>query len=57
MTDLSAPLQPRTAKPPLARALSLPWAFVKSLFEPRPDSDVDLRHANERFLKDIGLRR
>ena len=57
MTDLSAPLQTRAPTSPLARALRLPLKFVKSLFEPRPGSDVDLRHANEHFLRDIGLRR
>ncbi|MBS0126497.1 hypothetical protein [Thetidibacter halocola] len=57
MTDLSAQQQSRTAKSPLARALNLPLTLVKSLFGPRPDSDVDLRHANEHFLRDIGLRR
>jgi hypothetical protein len=57
MTDLSAPMQSRTAKSPLARALRLPWTLVKSIFGPRPNSDVDLRHANEHFLRDIGLRR
>ncbi len=57
MTDLSAPLQTPAPTSPLARALRLPLKFVKSLFEPRPGSDVDLRHANEHFLRDIGLRR
>ncbi|WP_300581812.1 hypothetical protein [Marivita sp.] len=57
MTDLSAPLQSRTPKSPLARALSLPLALLKSLFGPRPGCDVDLRHANAHFLRDIGLRR
>jgi hypothetical protein len=57
MTDLSAPLQTRTPTSPLARALRLPLMLLKSLFEPRPGSDVDLRHANEHFLRDIGLRR
>ena len=57
MTDHSAPLQSRKLKSPLARALRLPLALVKSLFGPRPGSDVDLRHFNERFLRDIGLRR
>ncbi|WP_416881672.1 hypothetical protein [Marivita sp.] len=57
MTDLSALLQSRTPKSPLAHALSLPLALLKSLFGPRPGSDVDLRHANAHFLRDIGLRR
>lgn len=57
MTDLSAPRQTRAPTSPLARALRLPLTLVKALFGPRPHSDVDLRHANERFLRDIGLRR
>ncbi|MXQ06785.1 hypothetical protein GQ651_02890 [Alphaproteobacteria bacterium GH1-50] len=57
MTDLSAPLQSGKLKSPLARILRLPLALVKSLFGPRPGSDVDLRRVNERFLRDIGLRR
>jgi hypothetical protein len=57
MTDVSAPLQTRTTTSPIARALRLPLKLVKSLFAPRPGSDVDLRHANEHFLRDIGLRR
>ncbi len=57
MTDRSAPLQTRTPTSPLARALRLPLTLLKSLFAPRPGSDVDLRHANDHFLRDIGLRR
>lgn len=57
MTDLSAPLQNRATTSPIARALRLPLTLLKSLFAPRPGSDVDLRHANEHFLRDIGLRR
>lgn len=57
MTDHLAPLQSCKLKSPLARALRLPLSLLKSLFGPRPGSDVDLRHVNERFLRDIGLRR
>lgn len=57
MTDLLAPLQTRAPTSPLARALRLPLTLLKPLFGPRPGSDVDLRHANEHFLRDIGLRR
>ncbi len=57
MTDLSAPLRTRAPKSLLARALRLPLTLMKSLLGRRPDSDVDLRHANEYFLRDIGLRR
>ncbi|SDL88938.1 MULTISPECIES: hypothetical protein [Roseobacteraceae] len=57
MTDLSAPLQTQAPTSPLARALRLPLTLVKSLFWPRPNSRVDLRYANEHFLRDIGLRR
>ncbi|MDX5391330.1 MAG: hypothetical protein LPK16_13345 [Rhodobacterales bacterium] len=57
MTDRSPPLQTRTPTTHLARALRLPLTLLKSLFPPRPGSDVDLRHANDHFLRDIGLRR
>lgn len=57
MTDLSAPLQTHAPTSPLARALRRLSKFVKSLFGPRLNSHVDLRHANEHFLRDIGLRR
>ena len=57
MTDLSALLQTHAPTSPLARALRLPLTLVKSLFASRLNSDVDLRHANEHFLRDIGLRR
>lgn len=57
MTEVSTPLQTHAPTRPLARALHLPLTLLKSLFEPRPNCDVDLRDANEHFLKDIGLRR
>ncbi len=57
MTDLSAPLRTRAPTSPLARALRLPLTLVKSLFGPRPAPHIDLRCANEHFLRDIGLRR
>jgi len=57
MTDHSAPLRTRATTSPLARALRLPLMLLKSLFEPRRGFDVDLRNANEHFLRDIGLSR
>ena len=57
MTDLSAPLRTRVPTRPLARALRLPLRLLKSIFRPRTDDHLDLRHADERFLRDIGLRR
>lgn len=57
MTDLSTPLQPHALNSPLARCLRLPVTLLKHLFRSRPSSHEDLRHANEHFLKDIGLRR
>jgi uncharacterized protein YjiS (DUF1127 family) len=57
MTDHTAPLRTRATTSPLARALRLPLMLLKSLFEPRRGSHVDLRHANEHFLRDIGLSR
>lgn len=57
MADLSTPLRTCAPKLPLARALRLSLALVTSLFGPRPNADVDLRHADEHFLRDIGLRR
>lgn len=57
MTDLSAPLQTHAPTSPLARALRRLSTLIKSLFGPHRNSHVDLRHANEHFLRDIGLRR
>ena len=57
MADLSTPLRTCAPKLPLARALRLSLALVTSLFGPRPNADVDLRYADEHFLRDIGLRR
>jgi hypothetical protein len=57
MTDLSAPLHTQALTSPLARALRFPLTLVKSLFGRRSNSHIDLRYANEHFLRDIGLRR
>ncbi|MGI1662548.1 hypothetical protein ACRDNQ_09945 [Palleronia sp. KMU-117] len=57
MTDLSAPPQTQAPTSLLARALRSLSTLVKSFFGPRLNSHVDLRYANEHFLRDIGLRR
>ena len=57
MTDLSTPQQSlaRTLSP--VRGLRLSMTFLKHLLRSRRPSQIDFRHANDHFLKDIGLGR
>jgi uncharacterized protein YjiS (DUF1127 family) len=57
MTDISTHQHSLPLAWSTAGALRLPSALLKFLFRSRRVARIDLRHANEHLLKDIGLSR
>ena len=57
MTDISTDQPSLAFASSPARGVRLPLTLLKHLFRSRRTSQIDLRHANEHFLKDIGLGR
>lgn len=57
MTDISTHQQSVAFTSSRARRMRLPVTLLKYLFRSRRTSQIDLRYANDHFLKDIGLTR
>ena len=57
MTDILTQQQPLALTSSPTRSLRLPLTLLKRLFRSRRTPQIDLRCANDHFLRDIGLDR